>query len=329
MRPFLAVEPSLTIPELREMIRRGVSADDFALVKGKVSRGWHAEPFATAVQQAVFDAKAGKVHLLGKTEVLALAAAMLKSKNAYEESGAQVALALMAETPEEKARVLEGAAKYAAADRVPIIVPSKVAIALVGSPEDAKQVFADGVEWAARDTKYVIIGGLGLLAASATTPAQRKVAWNAAKEWPNSDYIDMSGQSLPRAAIVADGQHRRGLYEKAKTAAASKYTDIAAGGMVAMALCAESPAQKREAFDLGKKELASQRRTMIEGGLLAMALGAQTEAERQEAMRAAKEIADDSRNVPAVRIPALIAMSIAACKDAGLARRAVAATLDG
>jgi hypothetical protein len=333
MRPFLALDLGLHREELRELIRRGVTAPDLERVKAQLPQlrsHWDPSQTAMKIQAAIAKLDEGKgPPPLGAGDVRALAEKMAASTNGYEASGAQVALALIAKTDEEKAKILEDGAKWGAHDRVPIIVPGLVARALIGDTNVRKEVFSKGLEWAHSDTRYMIIGGLGLLAASSTTSAEKQIGFDQAKRWTESDYIDLSGLSLPRAAILARAHQRSALFEKAKTSFASKYWDISAGGLVAMALTAEKSSDKRDVFDAAKKELASDNRKPTEAGVLAMALSAQTDIERQEAMRAAKAIVENESFVPAVRIPAMIAMSIAACEDVELARRAVAATIDG
>lgn len=328
LQAFVTEGVDLNLEVLRALLRRGLGAEDVAKVRLELRSLSNRDPeaFAHNIQDAIA-AKEPKSARITAADVRKLAEERAGCGNAYEEAGAQVALALLSKDDGAKQKVVADAEKFAQMDRVPIIVSGLVAQAIAGDADKRSQIFTKGIQWADSSYRYKIIGGLSLMAAGANSSAERKIAYSQAREWSKSDYLDLGGESPVRAAVAATPAQRKKLFAKAKKDLESNYYKIYAGALVTMALTAEGMAERREVFELGQEMVQKSTIYDSEAGVLAMALCAEGPAEKQEALRVAQSIATGDYK-PVVKIPALIAMGMLACDDPEKARLAAAATVD-
>jgi hypothetical protein len=203
-----------------------------------------------------------------------------------------------------------------------------VARALV-DPKEAEGVMKRGAVLASDDEWNLLFAGWGLLAAAAHGPGETKLAYGLISNELGSEYIHEVANALPAAAILARGHQKEALFERAKTThETTRFWATSNGALLAMALCAEPPEQRREVFELAKANIKIDQANYIETGLVAMALAASNEAERQEAMATARPYLSAEWNEE-IRQAAIVSMGIAACPDPALARRAGATLISG
>ena len=189
--------------------------------------------------------------------------------------------------PASREQVIESAKKVGEKDWIPAIVPSAVTQAIYGDEKIKQRVFGQGKEWATGEDRRFskIIGGWAMLAASADTPESRQEAYDIVMKDIETDYITMAGNAPIAAAILANEEQRREIFERASKRKDIKYWEIVGGNIVAMAIASSIGEERSQVFALAKQKLA-EGNTHISNKfhLVAMALSAQTPEEKAKAL---------------------------------------------